>query len=129
VAEKPRLQLHVTGPARRDIASILKRTIQEFGEPAARRYTALIRQALIDLQADPERPGSKQRPDIMIEGARTYHISFSRKRVSGSPVKDPRHFVLYRRRDDGVIQIARILHDSRDLQRHIPQDYRSGTRP
>jgi plasmid stabilization system protein ParE len=65
----------------------------------------------------------------MIKGARTYHLEFSRSRVSGSTVKEPRHFLLYRRREDGVIEVARILHDGRDLQRHLPEEYRRGTAP
>ena len=63
----------ITGPARRDIATILKRSIWEFGEAASVRYRALISQALTDIEADPERPGSEERPEIMIKGARTYH--------------------------------------------------------
>jgi len=84
---------------------------------------------LLDIEADPERPGSKQPPEIMIRGARTYHISLSRIRVSGSTVKEPRHFPLYRCREDGVIEVARVLHDGRDLQRHLPEDYRPGAAP
>jgi toxin ParE1/3/4 len=99
-------------------------TVQEFGERAALRYDTLIKQALKDIGADPERPGSKERPEIMVRGARTYHLECSRNRVSGSKVKEPRHFLLYRRRDDGVIEVARILHDGRDHQRHLPEGYR-----
>jgi toxin ParE1/3/4 len=99
-------------------------TVREFGARAALRYDALIKQALKDIAVELERPGSKERPEIMIEGARTYHLSLSRSRVRGSGVKEPRHFLLYRRRDAGVIEVARILHDGRDLQRHLPEDYR-----
>ena len=99
---------------------------QRFGENAAARYGALIKQAVRDIGADPERPGSKQRPELTIEGAQIYHLEFSRARVSGSKVKAPRHFLLYRRREDGVIEIARILHDARDIQRHLPEEYRRG---
>ena len=127
MAKKRSLRFHVSGPARRDIASIVKRSLQEFGEAASLRYSALIRQALFDIGADPERPGSKERPEIMIQGARTYHLEFSRSRVSGSTVNEPRHFLLYRRREDGVIEVARILHDGRDLQRHLPEEYRRGS--
>jgi toxin ParE1/3/4 len=123
VAKKGPL-LHVSGPARRDIAAIVKWSLREFGQAAARRYEALIQQALIDIGTEPERPGSSERPDLMVEGARTYHISLSRSRVSGSKVKEPRHFLLYRRREDGVIEVARILHDGRELQRHLPEGYR-----
>jgi plasmid stabilization system protein ParE len=42
--------------------------------------------------------------------------------VSGRRVKDPRHFLIYRKRGD-VIEVARIVHDSRDLARHLPEDY------
>jgi toxin ParE1/3/4 len=107
----------------------VKWSFQEFGEAASLRYGALIGQALLDIEADPERPGSMERPAIPIQGARTYHISLSRTRVSGSRVKDPRHFVLYRRREDGVIEVARLLHDGRDVGRHLPEDYPPGMDP
>ncbi len=125
MAKKRRLPFHVTGSARRDIAAILKRSLQEFGISASLRYRALIRQALLDIEADPERPGSKERPELMAEGARTYHISLSRTRAASARVKEPRHFLLYRRREDGVIEVARVLHDGRDLARHLPQGYRN----
>jgi toxin ParE1/3/4 len=126
VAKEIGRRLHITGPARRDIVAIVKRSLQEFGKAACLRYTALIRQALLDIAADPQRPGSSGRPEVMADGARTYHISHSRARVSGSRVKEPRHFLLYRCREDGLIEVARILHDSRDLERHLPEEYQGG---
>ena len=115
--------------ARRDVREVLRWSELKFGESAAARYRALIKQAVRDIGADPERPGSNARPEILIEGARTYHLEFSRSRVSGSRVKEPRHFLLYRRREDGVIEVARILHEGRDLQRHLPEEYRRGATP
>jgi hypothetical protein len=53
--EKRGLLFQVTGSARRDIAAIVKRSLPEFGEAASLRYRTLIRQALLDLEADPER--------------------------------------------------------------------------
>jgi toxin ParE1/3/4 len=100
--------VRLTGPAKRDLSGLMKWTFREFGGRAALRYDILIKQALKDIGADPERPGSKERPEIMVRGARTYHLEFSRNRVSGSKVKEPRHFLLYRHRDDGVIEVARI---------------------
>ena len=47
----------------------------------------------------------------MVEGARFNHLSFSRSKVGRPGVKEPRHFVLYRRRGD-VLEVARILHDT-----------------
>jgi toxin ParE1/3/4 len=89
----------------------------------------LIRQSLRDIEANPERFGSASRPDLLGSGARTYHISFSRRRAGSPGVKEPRHFLLYRRKRDpkdgqDVVEIARILHDSTDLARHLPPDYR-----
>ena len=124
VPKKGSVRFHVTGPARRDIAAIVKRSLREFGEAASRRYGALIRQALLDIEADPERPGSKERREILIRGARTYHLQLSRSRVSGPGVRAPRHFLLYRRRADGVTEVARVPDDVRDLERHLPEDYR-----
>lgn len=92
---------------------------------ASLRYRALIRQALLDIKADPERLGSKPRPDLLVDGARTYHIVLSRTRSTGARVKEPRHFLLYRRREDGGIDVARVLHENRDLARHLPVDYRN----
>ena len=51
------------------------------------RPKALIKQALRDIGADPERPGSTEGAEILIEGARTYHLEFSRGRVKGQGVK------------------------------------------
>jgi toxin ParE1/3/4 len=102
----------------------VRRSLHEFGEAASLRYEALILQALCDIGTDPERPGSKERPEIMIKGARTWSLELSRTRASGPGVKQPRHFLLYRRREDGVVEVARILDHNRDLQRHLPQDYR-----
>ena len=112
--------VRLTGTAQRDLSGVMEWTVnalstlapQEFGERAARRYDALIKQALKDVGSDPERPGSKARPEIMIEGARTYHLEFSRTRASGARVNKPRYFLLYRHRDDSAIDVARIFHES-----------------
>jgi toxin ParE1/3/4 len=124
VAERRRVPLVLSGPARRDIAAIVKRSFREFGKAAAERYEALLVQALRDIAEDPERPGSVERPEIRVSGARTYHLWHSRSRVEGPSVKAPRHFLLYRRRDDGAVEVARVIHDARDLVRHLPESYR-----
>jgi toxin ParE1/3/4 len=49
-------------------------------------------------------------------------------RVKGAPgrVSRPRHFLLYcSTRPDGQVEIGRVLHDSMDLQRHLPDEYRA----
>jgi toxin ParE1/3/4 len=67
-----------------------------------------------------------ERPEILIEGARTYHLEFSRGRMKGQGVKAPRHFLLCRRRGERVVEVGRVCHDARDLARHVPEEYRRG---
>jgi toxin ParE1/3/4 len=59
----------------------------------------------------------------MVPGARTYHLSFSRSLTGRPGVKKPRHFILYRSASTSFLEIARILHDSSDLNRHLPEGY------
>lgn len=59
----------------------------------------------------------------MVDGARVYHLAFSRSRMSRPGVKEPRHLLLYRHSGD-VVEVARILHDAEDLARHVPEGYR-----
>jgi toxin ParE1/3/4 len=111
--------------AETDLEAILAWLNDRFGANARLRYEALIVQAIQDVAENPDRPGSRARPDLGRE-ARTYHLAHSRLRVprSAGRVKEPRHFLLYRAQADGQIEIGRILHDSMDLDRHLPDDYR-----
>jgi toxin ParE1/3/4 len=102
-----------------DLDEILGWSEEQFGPGAALRYAELVIQALRDLGSDPARPGAKQRPELP-QGVYTYHLASSRERVrTGGRVKTPRHFLLYRVAAAHV-EVLRILHDSRDLARHLP---------
>jgi toxin ParE1/3/4 len=118
-------QYRLSPQAERDIEAILEWSHVEFGEKVRRRYEALLTQAIADLGEDPERPGSHARPEVAA-GARTYHLRYSRDRVGKSigRIHRPRHFLLYRVRDARV-EIARVLHDGMDLERHLPEGYRA----
>lgn len=108
--------------AHRDLHETLEWTVAKFGADAALRYEDLIVQALRDIEEDPERPGSRDRSDLQ-RGVRAYHLHFSRDRAR-SPlgiVHNPRHFVIYRARKN-LIDILRILHEGRDLARHLAED-------
>jgi toxin ParE1/3/4 len=119
VSDRISFHLKIAPAADRDMRLALHRSQERFGDAAAIRYRELSLQALRDLAADPERPGSKERPEIMIAGARTYPLSLSAER---SGVKNPRHFLLYRVRL-GVVEVARLLHDASDLPRHLPKSF------
>lgn len=114
-------KLLITDPARSDIREIRSYTRGQYGGPAADAYDTLLKQALRDLRDDPFRPGSKERPEI---GAniRSYHTALSRERAA-SGVKAPRHFIVYFLPRDDELVISRILHDARDLARHLPGDH------
>jgi len=118
-----RLTLRLTVPAQRDIAAITTWSVETFGQGAAQRYRALISLAFRELRADPGKPGSQPRPELLIAGARVYYLKFSKSRLP-EPVHKPRHFILYRVTGN-VLEIGRILHDSRDLARHVPPSYRT----
>lgn len=110
----------ITAPAERDLQNILQWSETEFGSAAADRYVVLIAQALTDVAKNPDRPGARLRQDLL-PGIHTYHLAFSRDHIHENRVKSPRHFLVYRVVMDRI-EILRILHDSRDLDRHIPRD-------
>jgi len=115
----PPYEIVVAAMAARDIAKILDKSATDFGEEAAQRYDALISQALIDIGPDPHRSGVAMPPGLRSKGFYIYHLSSSRDRVVGPKVKSPRHFLLYRIKPS-VVEVSRVLHDRRDLARHIP---------
>ena len=123
VPEAQRFSLRLSAPARRDIAAIDHYTIRTFGEAAALRYLALIRHALYDIANDPALPGAKARPEAFNPEFRFNHLASSRQRIPGETVKEPRHFIIYRQRTGNIVEILRVLHDSRDLNRHLPPEF------
>jgi toxin ParE1/3/4 len=114
----------ISPAAERDIESILAWTHEQFGASGRLRYEALLVRAILDVADDAERPGSQHRPEIAT-AARTYHLCHSRNRVEAAAgrVRHPRHILLYRTCADGRIEIGRVLHDSMDLSRHLPEEY------
>jgi toxin ParE1/3/4 len=96
-----------------DFANILKWTTENFGPRQARVYRDILVQAIGELANGPEVAGSKTRDEIA-PGLRTLHIARRGRRGS--------HFLMYRVAPESTIEIVRILHDSMDLQRHIPTD-------
>jgi toxin ParE1/3/4 len=121
-AGRPR-RIVLAPSARADIREALIWSRERFGERAAARYRDLLKQAIRDIAADPERPGSRERRDLA-KGVRTYHLFFSRERARSElgVVGEPRHFLVYRCREQ-AIDVVRVFHDARDLARNLPEDY------
>jgi toxin ParE1/3/4 len=121
------MEVIIAPKARSDIASILEWTQQNFGPQILKRYVKLIETAIEEIAANPDRAGSIQRPEIA-KDCRTYHLFHSRKKAGtrGNRIRAPRHFVLYRVPGSGVVEIGRVLHDSMDLEQHLPEEFRGG---
>jgi toxin ParE1/3/4 len=119
------MEVIIAPKARSDIASILAWTDEIFGPQISKRYGRLIAKAIEQVAANPELAGSSQRPEIA-KICRTYHLFFSRKSAgrAGDRIRRPRHFLLYRVAEANVVEIGRVLHDSMELQEHLPEEYR-----
>jgi toxin ParE1/3/4 len=119
------MEVIIAPKARRDIANILFWSQENFGLRARRRYAKLIETAIAEIAANPDCLGSMHRPEIA-NNCRTYHHFHARKKagVRGNRVGKPRHFLLYRTTDAGVVELGRVLHDSMDFAQHLPDEYR-----
>ncbi|HEV3116855.1 MAG TPA: type II toxin-antitoxin system RelE/ParE family toxin [Gemmataceae bacterium] len=119
------MEVIIAPKAQRDIVNILAWTQENFGPQTLKRYARLIETAIEEIAADPNCAGSVRRPEIA-EDCRTYHLFHSRKRAGtrGNRVRKPRHLLLYRVAGAGVVEIGRVLHDSVDLEQHLPEEYR-----
>lgn len=104
----------LTGAAIADIRAILRATAIRFGTRQHRTYRALLREAVELLAADPLRPASRDRGDIL-PGLRTFHVAHAARRRSAAA------HVLLCRIDPGSagIVITRVLHESMDPAAHI----------
>lgn len=107
----------LTQTARSDIVAILAWSEDQFGVDARERYETLIATAIRDAGALAEDSARTPRPEL---GDRVFswHLSQSRAHAPGKPVRRPRHFLICRR-DGDILVIARVLHDSMDLRRHV----------
>ncbi len=119
------MEVVIAPRARSDIASILAWTEENFGPQTLKRYGKLIATAIEQVAENPELAGSSKRPEIA-ERCRTYHLFFSRKSAgrAGDRIRHPRHILLYRVTESNVVEIGRVLHDSIELQAHLPEEYR-----
>ena len=113
----------IAAAAQADIFDVISYTEQTFGDLVSRRYEALLKQAILDVAAEPHRQGSIARPELYA-GAYTYHLRHSRYRAQSQAglIRNPRHFLVYRLVHPDLIEILRLLHDAMELQRHFPGD-------
>lgn len=97
--------------AEHDLLDALVWTTDQFGALQADDYLETLTLALEALADGPNIVGSKVRDDIGL-GIRTLHVArLGRK---------GRHLVVFRFADGQVIDVIRLLHDSMDLAKHLP---------
>jgi toxin ParE1/3/4 len=97
------LELALSSLAEQDLIGIARYTLDTWGERQLEKYRSLLNQAFLDLARDPKRSRTKPRPELF-SGCRSYHV--------GS------HIILYRVNEDRI-EIARVLHESMELERHV----------
>jgi toxin ParE1/3/4 len=105
-----RVQLSVQ--AQRDVADIVRWTAEQFGRRQTIVYHATLYAAIESLAVGPDVPGSTAREELG-PGRRTLHVARGGRRG--------RHVLVYRAIDERTIRVSRILHDSMDIGRHVPQ--------
>ena len=106
-----RWRIRLGAQAERDLLSILHWTAENFGVRQATNYRTTVIQTVHELAAGPEAAGARKRDDIA-KGLYALHVARHGRRG--------RHLLLYRVVGIRMIEIGRILHDSMDLRRHLP---------
>lgn len=97
--------------------AILQWTTDQFGGRQASVYGRTLIDALSALSVDPFVADSHARDEIQ-QGLRSLHIARHGRRG--------RHLILYRTAGQRTIDILRILHDSMEIGRHVPDDLALG---
>ena len=106
--------VRIAATADADFEAIIAWTLEQFGDIQARAYVETIALAMAALAEGPALPGTKARPEIAKQ-LFTLHVARNRRRG--------RHFILFRADSNAHrIEVLRILHDSMDLERHVPDE-------
>lgn len=106
--------VRLAAAAEADYLQILRWTAEHFGSAQARVYGETLASALKTLAAGPDILGVKERPEIG-GNVRTLHVARNGRKG--------RHFIMFRVESvdgKGKIDVLRLLHDSMDLERHLP---------
>jgi toxin ParE1/3/4 len=106
--------VRLSAAADEDYRQILRWTVTNFGKAQARVYADTLSSVLKELTSGPSIIGVKERDDI---GINIWTLHIARKGRKG------RHFVVFRVSNvqgRNTVEVLRLLHDSMDLDRHLP---------
>ncbi len=107
-----RWEVVLSQQAERDFQRILHWTGEQFGKAQVEIYRETLISALVALEFGPGVWGARQSRDL---GPGISLLSVARGGRKG------RHFVVFRALNPGSLEVLRILHDSMDLPRHLPE--------
>jgi len=105
--------IHLTDQAEQDLLEISKWTAKNFGIQQAEHYAETMTLAIEALHDGSEILGAKVRGDIA-KGIHTLHVA--RQGRKG------RHFVVLSISEGHIINVLRLLYDSMDLAKYLPED-------
>jgi len=110
--------VRLSGPARRDIAAILRASEAGFGAAARGRYQPLLAVSLRRIAAEPLAVPTQEREELGA-GVRSLHIRHCRDVSGAGAVAAPVHVIFYRLGPPGVVEVARVLHERMEPERHV----------
>ena len=112
------LELDLAKEAENDLEEITTYTAETFGEEALDRYLHLLEVVFLQLRRDPSCAGVRQADGEI----KKYHLAQSREagRTETGVVRNPRHLIFFRE-SSGRLEILRVLHESMDFERHLPE--------
>jgi toxin ParE1/3/4 len=106
--------VRLASQAEQDLIDVTLWTAENFGTRQAEHYAKTIALAIEALHDGPEILGAKVRDEIGA-GIRTLHVA--RQGRKG------RHFVAFSVTEGHIINVLRLLHDSMDLAKHLPEEH------
>ncbi len=113
------MRRRLSASAQRDIADTLDWSHAGFGPDARQRYQRLIEQGLRLITAPRDPLGTKRldsRPGVML-----FHLRHCRGSGGGPMVRNPRHLLVYRRPEDGLVFVVRVLHEAMDIEARVDE--------
>jgi toxin ParE1/3/4 len=111
-------RFRLSGPAKADIAAILRRSEELHGKDARIRYRACLSAAIRRVATEPDAPSTMDRAEL-VQSVRSFHIRHSRDESREPPVANPVHVIFYRVATAGIIEIVRVLHERMEPRRHL----------
>jgi len=108
----------LSGPAKADIAVMLRRSEELHGKEARRRYRACLTAAMRGVASDPEGRSTVDSGELG-PGIRSFHIRHGHGESREAQVANPVHVIFYRAVQPGLVEIVRVLHDRMEPRRHV----------